>query len=178
MIEVLLLEHRSEDAEFISRILQQINSDVHVEWMRDSRLVTDFIFATGQYATREPECLPNVILLDMTNPKTSLELLRTIKAYVRTRVVPVVVLISEGSDPSMFRGADLCIEKASDREEFARAVELMGRYWLSNNPIGLSQIQQIGHNQPNSALSADNSPEISTDQPSTLMDEAGTAFAS
>jgi two-component system, response regulator len=178
MIEVLLLEHRSEDALLIVSTLRQISPDVHIEWVRDGRLITDFLFCTGVYSSRDPQRLPRIILLDMTSPVIGLELLRTIKAYVRTRVVPVVVLINPGSDTTEFRGADFCIVKTHNREQFAHDVELVGRFWLNNNPTGLSQNAQIRHNHQHTAFSPGDHLEPPSDQPSALMDEAGTALAS
>lgn len=92
-VEILLVEDDPRDVQLTMRAFEKarITNPVHV--VRDGAEALDFVFATGQYAGRSGDRLPGVILLDLNLPKISgLEVLRRLKADLRTRTIPVVVL--------------------------------------------------------------------------------------
>jgi two-component system, response regulator len=137
MQEVLLLEHNPIDAETIISVMKQVNPSIHVEWVRTSRAALDFVFSTGTYAARTQDQAPRLILLDVTFSRTEgLDLLNILKSYARTRVLPVVILTDTPNHTAFFAQANSCIVKtssATDSEEYCRALELIGRYWLTMN---------------------------------------------
>lgn len=93
--EILLVEDNPTDAELTMRALKRRNLANQVVWVKDGAEALDFIFATGQFAERNFENIPKLILLDLRMPKVDgLEVLQKIKADERTNKIPVVVLTS------------------------------------------------------------------------------------
>jgi two-component system, response regulator len=111
---------------------------VHVA--RDGAEALDFIFARGEYAGRDINHFPRVILLDLKLPKVDgLEVLRMIRADERTKLIPVVVLTSSREEQDLMEsykiGANSYITKPVDFDNFAKAVATLGYYWaLLNQP--------------------------------------------
>ena len=91
-------------------------------------------------AGREFSRPPKVILLDLKLPKMGgLEVLRSIKADRRTKMIPVVMLTSSREErdivESYKRGVNSYILKPVDFEQFTEAVRQLGLYWaLVNQP--------------------------------------------
>ena len=105
----------------------------------------DFLFGTGPYAGRDTRVLPRVILLDLKLPKVDgREVLQSVRADERTGRVPVVVLTSSSEEHDIAEcyrlGANSCVQKPVDFEEFIDAVKQLGLYWLELNapPSGKS----------------------------------------
>ncbi|MCC7013519.1 MAG: response regulator [Planctomycetes bacterium] len=82
--------------------------------------------------------LPRLIVLDLKLPKIGgVELLRILRAEVRTRLLPVVVLSSSREQRDLeecYRlGANSYVVKPVEFERFAEAVRGIGDYWLTIN---------------------------------------------
>lgn len=144
-VEILLAEDNRTDAELAMLALQERNLANKLVWVKDGAEALDFIFATGAYADRKVENTPKVILLDLRMPKVDgLEVVRRLKADVRTKRIPVVVLTSSREDRDVVASYDLgvnsYISKPVDFDEFSRVVSTLGLYWLLiNNPPVPSQ---------------------------------------
>ena len=67
--EILLVEDNPTDAELTMRALKRRNLANQVVWVKDGAEALDFIFATGQFAERNFENIPKLILLDLRMPK-------------------------------------------------------------------------------------------------------------
>jgi len=87
---------------------------------------------------------PALVLLDIKLPKIDgLEVLRRIRDDQRTRSLPVVVLTTSNEErdivDSYRLGANSFVRKPVVFEEFVRAVNVLGVYWLLVNepvPVG------------------------------------------
>jgi len=84
-----------------------------------------------------------VMLLDLKLPKVNgAEVLQRVKSDARTRTIPVVVLTSSREDRDLQEtyklGANSYIVKPVDFEQFNRAVNQIGMYWLliNQHPAG------------------------------------------
>jgi two-component system response regulator len=78
------------------------------------------------------------VLLDLKLPKIDgLEVLRRIRGEERTRTIPVVVLTSSREEQDLVEsyrlGANSYVRKPVDFDEFVRAVQTLGLYWLVVN---------------------------------------------
>jgi two-component system response regulator len=141
VLELLLIEPNSIDADFISQTLRNVNSNIHVECVRDGRAALDYLFGTGDYAHRNSLHQPDLILLNLNLEPvmgfSGLDVLRVAKSYVRTRVIPIVILSESGNQGAMRESyqfsANSYVEKSTDRNRFRTELELMGRYWLTIN---------------------------------------------
>jgi CheY-like chemotaxis protein len=106
--------------------------------VQDGQEALDYIFGAGAYAGRDVSVLPGVALLDLHLPKVSgLDVLRAVRADLRTRRMPVVILTSSNEERDVAAGYDLgvnsYIQKPVDFERFAEAVRTLGLYWLVLN---------------------------------------------
>lgn len=137
-IEILLVEDNSSDAEMTIRALKKSKLANNLLHLKDGALALDYIFCEGQYANRQIENQPKVVLLDLKMPKVNgIEVLQRIKQDVRTREIPVVVLTSSKEDPDIKRcyehGVNSYVVKPVEFEDFYRAVSDLGLYWLIVN---------------------------------------------
>jgi two-component system, response regulator len=137
-VDILLVEDNPHDAELTIRALKKHNLANHVFVVEDGAEALDFIFCRGNYATREFDHRPKVVLLDLKLPKVSgLEVLRALKQDDRARSIPVVIVTSSREDPDIKTaydlGANSYVVKPVDFDAFAEAVSSLGLYWLLVN---------------------------------------------
>lgn len=135
---ILLIEDNRRDEELTLRSLRKSNIRNEVVVARDGVEALDYLFGTGKYASRNPAELPTVVLLDIKLPKIDgLEVLRRIRADVRTSLLPVVILTSSREDRDRLEGytsgANSYVRKPIEFSEFADAVRQLGLYWLILN---------------------------------------------
>jgi two-component system, response regulator len=131
MNEVLLVEQNAEHAQFISQIVKQAHPGAYVEVVTDGREALDFLMGTGNYSHRAGCPLPKLVLLDMNISQIKgREVLQILRAYARTRTLPVVVFTDEPNNEDLIAGANSCIVKSSNTDEFAQSLELTAKYWL------------------------------------------------
>jgi two-component system response regulator len=137
-VEILLVEDNPDDVELTVQALEENNLANRLVIVRDGAEALDFVFAAGAYAHRRVGNGPKVILLDLKLPKVDgLEVLRRIKADLRTQMIPVVVLTSSKEESDLVKsyklGANSYIVKPVDFEQFVKAVRTLGFYWLLLN---------------------------------------------
>jgi two-component system response regulator len=135
---ILLVEDNPDDEELTLRALARNNIGNQVVVVRDGQDAIDWLEATGPYASRDPNDVPALILLDLKLPKIDgLEVLRRLRANPRTAIVPVVILTSSKEDrdrASGYRGgANSYVQKPVDFTAFVDAVRQLGMYWLMLN---------------------------------------------
>ncbi len=137
-LEILLVEDNFTDAELTMRALKRKNLANRLVWVKDGEEALDFIYAQGQFADRNPEDLPRLILLDLRMPKVDgLEVLKEIKAHEKTRKIPVVVLTSSQEDQDVVEsyklGVNSYVSKPVEFDDFLEAVSTLGLYWMLIN---------------------------------------------
>jgi two-component system response regulator len=135
---ILLVEDNPDDEALTLRAFKKNNILNEIVVARDGAEALDYLFATGAYANRADEPLPQLVLLDLKLPKLDgTEVLRRIRANERTRLLPVVVLTSSREDRDVIEsyhlGANSYVRKPVDFTEFLQAVRTLGLYWLVLN---------------------------------------------
>ncbi len=135
---ILLIEDNKDDEALTLRALRKNNILNDVVIVRDGAEALDYLFVRGVHAGRDPEILPQIVLLDLNLPKVSgLSVLRQLRADERTRLLPVVVLTSSKEDEDIIEsyelGANSYIRKPVEFARFSEAVKTLGLYWLLLN---------------------------------------------
>jgi two-component system response regulator len=134
---ILLVEDNPLDEELTLRALQKSNVLNPVVVAHDGEEALDYLLGRGKYAEAQPS-LPQVVLLDLKLPKVDgLEVLRSLRAHPRTRLLPVVVLSSSNEDQDLMTsyelGANSYVRKPVDFAAFLDAARQLGLYWLVIN---------------------------------------------
>lgn len=137
-VEILLVEDSPNDAELTLRALQKNNLANKVYTVKDGEEALEFIFATGQYATRDVNFPPKVIFLDLKLPKISgIEVLKKIKSEEKTKTIPVVVVTSSQETQDVKEcyslGVNSFIQKPIEFDNFVKAISDAGLYWMVIN---------------------------------------------
>ncbi len=135
---ILLVEDNPDDEALMLRGLRKKNILNRVVVARDGAEALDYLFGRGTYAGRNTADLPAVILLDINLPKLNgLNVLKEIRSYPETKLLPVVILTSSREERDIFEsyqlGANSYVRKPVDFEKFADAVGNLSRYWLLLN---------------------------------------------
>lgn len=135
---ILLVEDNQQDELLALRSLRKVNLANQVDVVRDGQQALDYLFHEGEFAGRGGPDLPTVVLLDLNLPRVNgLDVLKTLRADPRTRLIPVVILTSSDEERdrlgSYQGGANSFVRKPLDFAEFAETVARLGVYWLATN---------------------------------------------
>jgi len=135
---ILLVEDNPDDEELILLSLEESRVKNKVVVVHDGAEALDYLFCTGQYSDRDPDQLPEVVLLDLKLPKLDgHQVLERIRAHPRTRLLPVVILTSSDTEKDIVRsyerGANSYVRKPLDFGEFSEAIKQLGLYWVIMN---------------------------------------------
>jgi two-component system, response regulator len=137
-IDVLLVEDNYYDVDLTTHALKDAILPERIRAVHDGAEALDFIFCTGDYANRDPRQQPKLILLDLHLPKVDgFEVLRRIRADPLTEDIPVVIFTQSKEDRHIIegykRGANSFLVKRHDFDEFMKAIQALGIYWLVMN---------------------------------------------
>lgn len=135
---VLLVEDNPDDEELTRMAFESSHLLNELVVVRDGAEALDFLFMRGVHANRDPEIVPQVILLDLKLPKVSgMDVLRSLRNDPRTSMIPVVVLTSSKEEEDVVRsyqlGANAYVRKPVDFAEFSEAATQLGVFWLLLN---------------------------------------------
>ena len=135
-MEILLVEDDPRDVQLTLRELDRVQNKIEV--VRDGEEALDFLFCRGPYSGRSTEDPPKLVLLDLKLPKVDgLEVLREIKGNSQTRTIPVVVLTSSREERDMVEsyklGVNSYVQKPVDFDQFRKAIQTLGLYWMVVN---------------------------------------------
>jgi CheY-like chemotaxis protein len=135
---ILLVEDNPDDVALTLRALKKTHLANEVIVVRDGVEAWEYLTAKGAFAGRDPDMVPQVILLDLKLPKLDgLGLLRLIRGNERTKLLPVVILTSSTEEKdridSYGLGANSYVRKPVDFNQFVDAAARLGLYWLVLN---------------------------------------------
>jgi len=134
---ILLVEDNEDDVDLTLRALKKNKISNEIIVTRDGAQALEYLHAKtadGEY--QNP--MPQITLLDLKLPKVDgLEVLRTLRAHPRTRLLPVVILTSSKEERDLVEsyslGANSYVRKPVSFEAFIEAVHQLGLYWLLIN---------------------------------------------
>ena len=96
---IFLVEDNDDDAELTVMAFREAKIRNEVVRARDGVEALDYLLLRGQYAERDPEVQPAVVLLDLKLPLLDgIDVLKAIRADERTSHLPVVILTSSGEE--------------------------------------------------------------------------------
>jgi len=135
---VLLVEDNPDDELLTIMAIEKNNLTIQIKIVRDGAEALDFLFGTGEYASRDLKIMPTIILLDLKLPKINgLDVLKKIRENPKTSLLPVVVLTSSKQDQDIIEsyklGVNSYIRKPVDFCQFTKTVNNIGMYWLLLN---------------------------------------------
>jgi two-component system, response regulator len=135
---ILLVEDNPDDVDLTLRAFLKNNLRNPIVVARDGAEATEYLFGEGQYSERDPEDMPELILLDLKLPRVDgLQVLKRLREDARTKLIPVVVLTSSVDEQDVVAsydlGANSYVRKPVDFSEFLEAVRQLGLYWLLLN---------------------------------------------
>ncbi|HEX8815895.1 MAG TPA: response regulator [Terriglobales bacterium] len=137
-IEILLVEDNNDDIELTLHALRKENLANSIHVARDGEEALEFLFCNGAHSDRSFDRPPRLVLLDLKLPKVDgMEVLRRLKADLRTRSIPVVILTSSKEERDLVQGYGLgvnsYVQKPVDFDQFRDIVKTAGLYWLVIN---------------------------------------------
>ena len=135
---ILLVEDNPSDIELTKRALAKKNILNEIFVVEDGKSALDFLWGRGEFSGRDITQVPTVILLDLKMPKVGgLEVIQQIRADLRTKRIPIVILTSSQEEEDLTSaydlGANSYIRKPVDFVQFADVIALLGYYWLELN---------------------------------------------
>jgi two-component system response regulator len=135
---IMLVEDNPDDEALTMRAFAKSNITNPVVVARDGAEALDYLFATGEFAGRDAQETPAVVLLDLNLPKVDgLQVLERLRANERTSLVPVIILTSSKEETDIQSGYRLgCnsyVRKPVDFDRFIDAARQLGAYWLQLN---------------------------------------------
>jgi len=135
---ILLVEDNPDDEELTLLALKESNIVNEIVVAHDGAEALDYLFSTGKYASRDPSCQPQLILLDLKLPKLGgLEVLQRLRADPRTQLIPVVILTSSSEEEDLVASyrlnANSYVRKPMEFRQFSEAVKQLSLYWLLIN---------------------------------------------
>ncbi len=138
VVDILLVEDNSSDAEMTINALKKNGLANNLLHVKDGAAALDFIFAKGEYAGRNVEHKPKVILLDLKMPKVNgIEVLQRIRTDEYTKNIPIVMLTSSKEDPDIKTcyslGVNSYVVKPVEFDAFQKAITDLGLYWMIVN---------------------------------------------
>jgi two-component system, response regulator len=133
---ILQVEDNPDDVTLTELALRKSRISNRLVAVYDGQQALDFLFCRGQYAGRDGDDIPAVVLLDLKLPQVDgLEVLRQIRGDRRTRDLPVVILTSstEKDDQSESRrlGANSYIRKPTGLTPLIETLQKIKTDWLS-----------------------------------------------
>jgi len=139
---ILLAEDNSKDVELTLMALEEHHLANEVIVVSDGAEALDYLYRRGKFALRD-DTNPAVVLLDLKMPKVDgLEVLRTIKADDRMKMIPVVILTSSREESDLVEsyklGVNAYVVKPVGFQQFVAAVKELGVFWavINEPPVG------------------------------------------
>lgn len=140
-VDILVVEDNKSERESIVEALKNKIRNVRVVAVSDGEQAFDFLVGRGDWADRDGQEIPRLIVLDLAMPGTDgfslLGQIRSIEPQDALTLVPVVVFTnspaSEDIGKSYRCGANSYVIKPLSYADFQKVVETVAQYWMKLN---------------------------------------------
>ncbi len=137
-IDVLLVQDNPLEVELTLRPLRDLDPQCRIGVARDGEEALDYLLGRGAFRQRHTALQPRLVLLDLRLPRVDgLEVLRALRASPRAGAAPVVMLVAANEPRELAQcyhvGANSCVRKPVEFDDFYQTIQLVGRYWLGRN---------------------------------------------
>ena len=137
---ILLIEDNLDDIKLTQRAFNKckFTEKIRLDIANNGDDALDYLFGKRSNNHSNTIIMPSVILLDLNLPRIDgFQILERIRAGVRTKLIPVIILTSSKDDRDIKKayslGANSYIRKPVDFEKFSDVAQQMGLYWTSLN---------------------------------------------
>ena len=136
--KILLVEDNKDDVLLTKRALEKANIANQVDVANNGIEALEYLRGEGKFSDRDASKQPVVVLLDLKMPRMGgLEFLKTIRNSEEFKLLPAVILTSSREEQDIIEsynlGANSYIQKPVDFDQFVKAVQTLGLYWLLLN---------------------------------------------
>jgi CheY-like chemotaxis protein len=132
-VSILIVEDDPGHARLIERNLRRAKISNGISRVENGREALDFLFSEGDFAGRDRPS-PLLVLLDLNMPvMDGYQVLERMKADLRTKQIPVVVLTTTDDAREVSRcyelGCSVYITKPVDYNSFCEAIQEVGLFF-------------------------------------------------
>ena len=132
-VHILLVEDNPGDARLVHEAFRQTSARCRLSHVPNGVEAMEFLRKEGAHAQATR---PDLILLDLNLPrKDGREVLAEIKADLKLRRIPVVVLTTSEAEDDVMRAYDLnanCyVAKPMDLDQFIGVIRCLDEFWLT-----------------------------------------------
>ncbi|MBC2594672.1 response regulator [Ruficoccus amylovorans] len=136
--KILLVEDNPDDEALTLRALSKCGVANEVDVVHNGQDAVNYLRAQGKFRDRDPDDLPQLVLLDLKLPMLDgLEVLEIIRSDEATRTLPVVIFTSSKEKSDLTKGYQLGVNsfvcKPINFAEFSESIRQLGLYWLLVN---------------------------------------------
>lgn len=135
---ILLVEDSVNDVKLTTAALRAAGLANEIVVCRDGVEACDYLFRRGDHSDRTDETCPAVVLLDLKMPRMDgLEVLQQVRADVRFKTLPIVMITSSAEEQDMVKSYNLGVNgyvvKPVTHDEFLKAIREVGLFWAVVN---------------------------------------------
>jgi len=137
-LDILLVQDNPLEVELMLRPLRDLDPQCRIGVARDGEEALDYLLGRGPFRHRHSTPQPRLVLLDLRLPRVDgVEVLRALRASPRAGAAPVVMLVAANEPRELAQcyqvGANSCVRKPVEFEDFYQTIQMVGRYWLERN---------------------------------------------
>ena len=140
-VTILLVEDDPGHARLIERNLRRAHITNEIVTLSDGQQAVDYLLKESAYAGAT-HTMPLLMLLDLNLPRLDgYQVLTRLKAYERTRHIPIIILTTTDEPQEIERcyalGCNVYVTKPVEYDEFAEAIRKLGLFLsIVKIPVG------------------------------------------
>jgi CheY-like chemotaxis protein len=140
-VTILLVEDDPGHARLIERNLRRAHITNEIVTLSDGQQAVDYLLKESTYAGAT-HTMPLLMLLDLNLPRLDgYQVLTRLKAYERTRHIPIIILTTTDEPQEIERcyalGCNVYVTKPVEYDEFAEAIRKLGLFLsIVKIPVG------------------------------------------